>query len=1259
MAKRNALPPKPAGSRWTDEQWSGVATTGHSLLVSAAAGSGKTAVLAERCAFLVCEAPEGEKCDVDELLVVTFTDAAAAEMKGRIETALHEKIARSGYDPRLARQLALVDRASVSTLHGFCARLIRQHFHLLELDPAFTVLDGDEAKLLRNEIARELFEERYEGPDAQSFHALVDAYADGNDAKLLEKLLHTHDLLGSLVDPADWIARARKRIAEAADGDLHASALGRDLHAEIERGIASLRASCTSAIAALKRIGGFPLYVSDMENCADHIDDWAGAVERKGIDAVAALARDIKLEKLKPYSNELPNKKLAKSLVDGVRKEIKEGNLKRILSFTTQQWRDGLAAVRPHANAFLDLVEAFARRYARAKAALRGVDFSDLERLTLRALRDAGASTASDHAPTAVARGLRKQFAHVLVDEYQDINELQDAILALVSRPTNLFCVGDVKQSIYRFRLAEPTRFLRRQEAFRADKQKLAGEVINLRSNFRSRGPLLDAINDVFRRLMTRDAAEIDYDRSHELVAGADYPPPAASSDFAGAPIELHVLPDKLDAAAHADHNGDDDDDDEHDNGNAGDADGAEPDRAEREATLIVRRIRELMTMRTVMERDKQTGQRVARKFTYRDVVILLRSMKVKGQAYADVLRRAGIPVHIDAGSGYFESMEVNDVLSLLKVLDNRAQDVPLAAVLRSPIASLPEPEDALARIRIAYPHTSVAFHEAVVRYARERDDEFAAKLRDVLARLDAWRRMAQRRPLAELVWDVYDSTGYLAFCAGLRDGEQRKANLIDLHDRARQFGSFQRQGLARFLKFLDQLRDESDLGQPSVVSENEDVVRVMTVHRSKGLEFPVVFLPDLGKRINLADAKGSILVEREGLLGMDVVDEVRRVRYPSLASTLVSSRLKRAAMAEELRVLYVAMTRAQEHLVLIGTAKPNAEEKWLARWAAHAGPLPSDEIVGATSMLEWLGPVAAATRSGKKAPIEIITHGAAEILGRGQPESSRPSEGERRQRLARLEPLPTSASPNAEADEIIARLTAAYPFDRFTRIAAVEAATALTKKGHAPTVPARRDQRDTSKPPAGEGSKLLELPRAVNTELKPSAADIGEATHLVLQHLDFTRSCNTADLRGQLDDLIARRLIAPAAAKSVDLDSICWLVGSPVGELLRTHANTTRRELPLYLALAPTEIDPQATSDDPADQVMVRSRADALVRTPDGLQIVDYKTDRVDERTIDARVDYYRPQMDLYRRAIHALTGHPVAQVHLVFLSARRVITL
>ena len=976
-SKRTSLPPKPKKAPWTDAQWEGIATTGDSILVSAAAGSGKTAVLAERCAFLVCDAKP--PCAVDELLVVTFTEASAAEMKSRIERALHKRLVGSD-EKRLTRQLALIDRAQVSTLHGFCARLIRQQFHRLGLDPAFTVMDGDEASLLRLEVARRLLTEQYEGADAEKFGSLVDAYGDGNDERLVGKIIEAHELLQSLVEPENWLKVARERIAEAETLPLEQTALGKELLAELRQRIEALGKSCNSAIEIVSKMDGFAKYVAVLEECRQLLRHWWETLKKHGIDALAEESK-VELPRLPSISSATPGKETAKALVDMVREQIKSGSLRKILAFSAAEWTDGLKRVRPHAEMFLDLVQSFSARYAAEKATIRGVDFSDLERLALKVLRN------KDGSPSDVARLMHKQYKHVLVDEYQDINELQDAILNLVSRECvesvdaggNLFCVGDVKQSIYGFRLAEPGRFLERQRLFREEAS--GGCVIDLQANFRSRAPLLHVLNLVFSRLMTKRAADLDYDSSHELKPGLKYPA-GDGQCFAGAPVELHLLPKEVEAEG-------------------AEPDEKDPDRTAREALLVGQLIRKMVgddgsKPMCVMEKSAD-GEMKSRLIRYGDIVVLLRSMRYKGDDYAEVLRASGVPVHSESGTGYFDSMEVRDLLALLAVLDNPRQDIPLAAVLRSPLAAIPHAEDALATIRLAYSKRDVPFHDAVVRYATDgkHDDELAAKLRDLLERIERWRLMAQRRPLAELIWDIYDSTGYLAFCAGLRDGEQRKANLIDLHERARQFGSFQRQGLARFLAFLDRLRDESDLGQSSVATEGENVVRIMTVHRSKGLEFPVVILPDLGKVINMQGCAGSILFDRHAHLGMDVVDETKQVRYPSLASMLVSQRLRQQAMAEELRVLYVAMTRAKEHLILVGTCKEGARESWDARWTNHAGPIPADEVVGARCMLDWLGPVASAIRTKSEEPIQVIWHSPDEVAAWPNPQTLRGTEGE------------------------------------------------------------------------------------------------------------------------------------------------------------------------------------------------------------------------------------------------------------------------
>ena len=1311
------LPPAPPGSRWTPAQWRGIATTGRSLLVSAAAGSGKTAVLAERCAYLVCDADD--PCDVDELLVVTFTEAAAAEMKTRIGKALRDRAAKSPSD-RLAHQLALLDRASISTLHGFCSRLLRQHFHLVGLDPAFGVLDADDAKLLRNDVARQLFADRYELDDGGEFSRLVDAYADGDDTRLARLVIAAHEMLASLVDGDAWVERSLRRIREAAAAPkLEEMDLGGELREFLAAGLAGIAARCDAAIRLLtgEFAGGgtsgpvpplppgegggagtpkrrtarsagaaapaspFAKYLDLLREHRSTLYLWEKKLGEAGVDGLAAEVATFVPGKLPPVKNDVPNKDAAKAAVDAVRDAMKAGPWRDCLRFTTAEWRDGLKAILPHAETFAGLVRQFGDRYRGMKDAARSIDFSDLERFALKALRDP--STPAALAPSAAARACHRRYRHVLVDEYQDINEVQDAILTLVSRESlrgepgveaNLFSVGDVKQSIYRFRLAEPTRFLERERSFRGTGAALPlspvltgegpgeglkspstvasddalgsspspqpaspgtgergpwGEVIDLQANFRSRAPLLAAVNAVFERLMTADATDITYDASHKLHPGRQFPDaPAGTCTFTGAPIELHLLPKKLDA-----------DDGDEGGGECNGEDAADLDRAEREALLVARRIREMMGLEggppmCVAER-RPDGSEGHRPMRFGDVVVLLRSMKHKADEYAEVLEAAGVPVHSESSSGYFESMEVRDVLALLALLDNGRQDVPLAAVLRSPIAALPRAEDALAEIRAAYPPggDGPAFHEAARRYAAERDDDLARWLRDFFAKLSRWRSLAQRRPLADLVAAVYDETGYLAYAGGLHNGRQRVANLMYLRERAAQFGTFHRQGLSRFLHFLDSLREESDLGQPSVAAEAEDVVRIMSVHRSKGLEFPVVFLPDLGKAINLQDCSGSVLLDRRAGLGMAVVDEHKRVRYPSLASTLVQGRLRQQALAEEMRVLYVAMTRAQEHLVLLGTTGSESPARWAARWKNHRGPLPADAVLGAATMLDWVGPVAAATGAPDRSDVFLmVRHEAADVAQWRHPSARSAAPGERLARLARLEPLDPPPAPHPLADDVARRLTARYPFEPFTRVAAA---------------------RPMAEAPGGRkaAAALAKSPLLAGAA-PPTGDEIGTATHRVLQHLDFRRPCDAADVAAQVQELVDRRLLTATEAARVDLPSLEWLMASEVGSFLREHAAALRRELPVYAA-APAGIEEAPAAG--ADQVMLRGRIDALVPLPDRSVVIDYKTDAVDAAAAPARAQLYAPQSAAYADAVARMTGKPV-EVLLVFLRARAV---
>lgn len=1264
--------------QWTAAQKLAIETTDKGLLVSAAAGSGKTSVLAERCAYLVCDAHN--RCNINELLVVTFTRNAASEMRSRIEQSIRGRAVGSA-DEHLRKQLRLLDHAPISTLHTFCTRLIRQHFIRLEMDPDFIVLDEDEARLMREDVIRQMFDEHHEGGDA-TFESLVEAYCGNHlDDTLTRLVLSAYNLLTSVIDPQQWRKTTLEYLTQAAEQPLAQSQLGQDYLQNLQRQLQDVLTTCQQAHDSLPP--GFDEYGQYLGKLLAIAKNWHELATTGRLDELSQNSTEADLGRKPSIRKPRPNKDIASSLTDSARDAFKDKTLASHLRFSPAQWQQTMKDTLGHARTFLALVDEFEQRLVLAKRQIKGVDFSDLERLTLRLLCDGDLQNLR---PSDIARSCHHNYRHVLVDEYQDINPVQDAILRLLSREclqpsdqttgaapaSNFFCVGDVKQSIYRFRLADPQQFLQRESRYRAGGDNSGGQAIFLQSNFRSRQPLLEAINRIFEKLMYKSAAEIEYDQNHHLVAGLDYPTGTDSSSFTGAPIQLHLLPAAApnqftnDASTGNDGGSDDDD-------NALDA-------IELEARLIAAQLRNLMghgqqPRMNVMQQG--AGGLTPRPIRYSDCVILLQTMKHKAGQIAGVLRRLGIPVYNERGSDFFASVEIRDMLALLHVLDNQQQDIHLAAVLRSPIASLPQPEDAMMRIRLAYPDRDVpvSFHQAVQHYPKDHDDELAAFLRGFLAQLDRWRDAVLKRPLAEVIWEIYDQSGYLAYTAGLEDGRQRSANLVHLHERARQFGSFRRQGLYRFLQFLDDLQQQDELQLPSFSSQAADAVRIMSIHRSKGLEFPVVFLPDLGKGFNLDDARGPVLIDRQAGLGLKVVDQVRKITYPSLAHVIVRQRIVRASKAEQLRLLYVAMTRAREHLVLIGTLGKNASYTSWQRWDQNAGVLPESVVIGAQNMLGWLGPVAMATAASDKPPMQIIPY---DLQQKQTLENLQPlTKADNRQfsDRAQLQPLDPPPATDPLASQIVQRLAFRYPYQEYCFKPAAVAATTWAHRSStnmmtAGTAQPVDDEHDINavnqneiadgavqaqgSPPAMDDR--LGLPRFLQASSDEAAAR-GTATHLILQHLDLNQVAGPTDIDGQISRMLDRQLISPEQAGQVDRVGIQWFCQSELGRMMSSPEVRMIREQPFYLT---TDHDNTTNpSNDPLDRLMIRGRIDLLLVESDGCTIVDYKTDRVDAQTVEQRREYYRGQMELYRQAVNRATGQPIKAIYIVFLTPQLILKL
>ncbi|MFQ5462932.1 MAG: helicase-exonuclease AddAB subunit AddA [Phycisphaerae bacterium] len=1269
---------------FTAEQREAITTTGRSLIVSAAAGSGKTAVLAERCAYLVCDAPEAHRCDVDQLVVLTFTDAAAAEMRTRIVSALRKRLKDNPQSEHLARQVALIGTASISTIHSFCLWMIRRWFNELDLDPSAALLDGTEAELLKTECLENLFADLYsrsENENAPPLGSLdapckpadaslgaamarfVDEYGQGNDATLRRFVLALHGFVESLPDREAWLARSSACGNEPLQQTVHAQLHG--ITGEITRQIQW----CDAYIQRLARENapvGF--YVDVLGSYRDTLTQWqddlSAWVDRSHDgDALPQSLKAFEILRENMAGRGFPNARAPrvsrdtpddeKAAIDeakGFLKHAKEKLWKkrlhdRYLAFPIENRLADLAKTAPHAQTVARLVQAFSDAYALAKRKTNALDFSDLQRFAYRLLRggEAGGPVAS------AAASLHDQFHHVLVDEFQDINPLQEAIIRLVShetdpdRPDNLFVVGDIKQSIYRFRLAEPTIFSHRLHRFRDNPAQ--GKAIAFQKNFRSRPEILDAVNGVFRQLM-QEGTEIVYDDLAALHPGR------VIKDLPAHPIELHLL--QSDVAG----------DEDHEDPEPGVADLNDLTRwtpIEREALLIGKTI-----SRWVASGDRTiTGAPLA----FRDVVILLRATKHKAERTAGILTACGVPARAEVGSALLATREVRDILATLEAIDNPRQDIPLAAVLRNGVLAPPLSEDDLVSIRCH--NRNVPFHQAVLTCRHETTDpQLRERLSAVLDRLDEVRDIARRRPIGALFQTLYECHGYFGYVGGLPNPSQRRHHLLQLRALAARFSRFQRQGLHRFLRFVATLEEgKQAIPTASAGGENDDVVRIMSIHKSKGLEFPVVFVADLGTGFNLKDKTGSMIFEPQTGIGLRVVDNERLIEYPTCAHQRAADEHDRSLRAEELRVLYVAMTRARDKLVLTGSCRNVETELRRFTNAAAQSTIPALDILAAGTRLAWLMPalatseeltVAVNPKPNDPSRVHLHTHDADEI-GTWSVDAAQVRYATRTAlSVARFDPLPAEepvSDPTPEIEAVLDRMNFVYPFAAATTLRSAVGASELKDWLNADREADMRPDRLDHDAFAGNAFAGHAFPSEDDTARDApgtdAAAQRGIVTHRVLQHLDFGRAKDGAGLDEELARLADRGLVTADDQKCIDRDSLRWFIGTDLAEHLRRAGDAYRREFRYIAMEAAKRVNPDVP-DACDDQVLVRGVVDGILPTPDGLDIVDFKTDRIGPQDVNERTEHYRPQMDAYARAMGKLWRRPVCMARLVFLSAR-----
>ena len=1178
------------GIELTRQQQAVVDNRGGDLLVSAAAGSGKTRVLVER---LMQRIQQGE--DVDRFLVITFTNAAAAELRDRIAAALHARLAQQPNNRHLRRNATLVYQAQICTIDAFCLDFLRQWGHLAGLDPDFRLCDQGTGEELRKQALEEVLEGRYANiANDPGFQALADSMAGDRDDQTLESvILGIHAKVQSQASPLDWLMDRKADFNLEGETAPEDTPWGKLLLADA-RELAQYWAGILQGV--LRELEDDPVLWNNYGGTLGTTMDGLERVARaQGWDEMAQMLDGVAFErpKGKRGDSDPALKERAKSLREACKKQLEK--LKQRFQVTAAEAMEDLRAIGPAMTTLLDVVAEFDRAFTQLKSRHRLIDFADGEHLTAALLTDGEGN------PSPLALEWRKRYVEIMVDEYQDTNGVQNAIFDALSQGDNLFLVGDVKQSIYRFRLADPTIFLDKYRRFAPweEAKKGQGRTIPLSHNFRSRPEVLDATNFVFRNVMTQGVGELDYDEDQALRHGRKDLQPDERYATELCCVDLSALPEQEDKV----------------------------NKDLVQARLVAARMKELLASALPI------GDRSVRPD---DMVILLRSPGSTLRWYAAALDEAGIPWSADGGREFFGTTEIAVAISLLQVVDNPRQDVPLLAVLRSPVFAFTP--DRLAQLRTG---CSGCVYEAVEAGAGRGEEDCVA----FLSLLGELRALAAEESSHKLLWYIYQRTDLPAIFAAMPQGAARRANLMALYEEARRFESGGHKGLMAFLLHLTRMA-ENGLPVP-VEGESAGGVRILSIHSSKGLEFPVVFLCGLEHQFNTEDTRSTILFHPELGLGPKRVDRQRMLRYSTIARDGVALRLSQQLIAEEMRLLYVAMTRAEHKLVMFMGV--NGRNLKLERLAAQAQcPPPPRQVAGASCMAEWiLTPALCREDSG---PLW-------EELGLQRP-CSAPQQGygwdvrlltPTQEDGARVGQTPEEgqAEVGVELPEgWQVALAWSYPHQVSAQMPSKLTATQL--KGRDKDAEAAQDGVEVA--PA---KPSVTLRRPVFQGQRPlTPAQQGTALHMVMQYLDFARTNTLEEIQEEIARLVARRFITPQQGEAVDGERVLAFFQSPLGQRL-VASRQMEREFKFSMLVPAADYYPDAEA---GEEVLLQGVVDCWFEEADGtVTVVDFKTDRVTEHTVEARAREYRPQLEAYSRALSQALGLPVGRCVLWFFALGR----
>ncbi len=1202
------------GVTFTPEQQKVIELRNRNILVSAAAGSGKTAVLVER---IITRLTKDEKpIDVDQLLIMTYTEAAAAEMKERIRTAIEKELEESPDNIHLQRQATLIHSAQVTTIHSFCLSVIRDYFHVIDLDPGFRIAEEGELKLLKHDVVGELLENYYEEGSPQ-FQEFVECFASGRDDRKLEELiLQLYEFSRSYPNPKKWLWECVKQYEFGSVQALVQSDLVEHVMHTIRYYLEDLKQTIALGLRACDAEDGPYMYRGTLEADLQTVEKISVAEDFQNMFAVIS---NVKWARLAPNRDKSISEELV-SYVKGVREEIK----KTVALLSEQYFFDkpeelyeDMLSAKPNMQMLVTLVNDFAEAFLEKKTEKNMIDFGDMEQFALNILTEEEDGKLK---PSKVAEEYQERFAEVMIDEYQDSNLIQEAILTSVSKVSkgvyNIFMVGDVKQSIYRFRLSRPELFMEKFDTYSLEDSEK--QRIDLHKNFRSRREVLDSTNFIFEQIMTKGLGGITYDEKAALYVGADY------AEQPGNETEVMLVDTDLE---------------EEDNWKV------EETNRELEARAVARRIKELVGHHLVF--DKETGKyRMAK---YSDIVILTRSLKGWTDVFTKILNREGIPAYSGSKEGYFETREIQTLLDYLRILDNPRQDIPFTAVLTSSFGKLTSEE--LANVQCE--GEGKTFYERTLSYVESGSDEsLKRRIKNLLIQYERFRRKVPYTAIHALLWDIIEETGYGDYVSALPSGEQRKANLEMLVEKAVRFESTSYKGLFHFIRYIEQLHKyDVDYGEASLMDEQADTVRLMSIHKSKGLEFPIVFVSGMSKRFNMQDVNGSIVIHPDFGVGMDAIDSERRTKTPTLWKRMIQREILMENQGEELRVLYVALTRAKEKLILTGTvSKLEQKVRGFAGLSSQKETkLTVSRLTKAASYFDWVLP--ALYRHASFMPVLELYHISAPFtnplydrdvpvrvykLGIGEIVAGEAAE--------EISGLYTKELLNSWDDERIydekmkgqleIQFGYQYPYARAQRLKQKMTVSELKKRTYL--------EEEAGELMYDEADVIPLLPRFLQEDKELTGASRGTAYHKLLELIDFSKQYDEVTLKKLMEEQKRSGKLSEEMCASIREEDILQFLGTPVGKRMHRAAiqGTLRAEQPFVLGIDADEFYPGEQLE---EIVLVQGIIDVWFEEGGELVVLDYKTDNVFKE--EGLREKYHAQLDYYARALERLTGKHVKE--------------